>query len=106
LYNPLFVLLGHNLVDNNGEIVKDSPNEIIAPYESPIHSRTMDTEYWIRFLHERTGECIAEIWESAIVREYDSYLKKIAEGFDIWDDSVPLAVEMRETVLNCFAAHS
>jgi hypothetical protein len=34
-------------------IIKD-PNEIIVPFESPIHSKTVDMEYWIRFLSERT----------------------------------------------------
>ncbi len=73
-------------------------------FESSIHGVTINIHDWIKILQSQTASTIEEIRTSDIVQRFRPHLEKIAEGFNIWDRTLPTTSAIRLEVLNTFAA--
>ena len=83
-------------------IVMDQNEPIL--FESNIHGVTINISDWIKFLRVQTASSIEEIRSSDIVQRFRPHLEKIAEGFNIWDRTLPTSAAIRLKVLDTFAA--
>jgi hypothetical protein len=96
------ILLGRDMVDEQGLIVMDQNEPLL--FESDIHGVAINISDWIKFLQLQTASSIEEIRLSDIVQRFRPHLEKIAEGFNIWDRTLPTSAAIRLQVLNTFAA--
>jgi hypothetical protein len=96
------ILLGRDMVDEQGLIVMDQNEPLL--FESDIHGVAINISDWIKFLWLQTASSIEEIRLSDIVQHFRPHLEKIAEGFNIWDRTLPTSAAIILQVLNTFAA--
>lgn len=75
-------------------------------FDSPMQEATIATAEWASFLFHGTVSCIAAIRLSTTAAELMPYLKKVANGFNIWVQDDPEALKISTAILIRYAANN